>query len=295
MAPAEYGEVMNWERRLSLRDWHRRVKNNLGIASLWVVAILACIPFFSVTYYVISRGAPALNWSFFTHLPAPVGEVGGGMANAILGSATLVGLGTLIGVPWGIFAGVYLSEYGVGKTASLLRFSNDLLASVPSIVVGLFVYSFVVKPFRGFSAYAGAAALAIIMIPVVARTTEEILKLLPNHMREAGLALGLPRWKVILRIVLPCSAGGIVTGVMLAIARVAGETAPLLFTAFNNQFWSRSLAQPIASLPVQIYTYAISPFEEWQSQAWAGALVLLILIFCINLVTRALFARSRSA
>jgi phosphate transport system permease protein len=285
---------MNRKHSLSLRYWHRKLTNQVGLGLIWLVAIAACIPFLSVTYYVVSRGAPALNWAFFTKLPAPVGEGGGGMANAIVGSFKLVALGGLIGIPWGIFAGVYLAEFGVGKTASILRFSNDVLASVPSIIVGLFVYAVLVMPFGGFSTYAGAVALGIIMIPVVARTTEEILKLLPNHMREAGLALGLPRWKVIVRIVIPGSAGGIVTGVMLAIARVAGETAPLLFTSFNNQFWSKSLDQPVASLPVQIYTYAISPFAEWQAQAWAGAFILLVFIFFINILTRAVLVRGGS-
>lgn len=282
---------MTWKQTLSWRDWRRRVTNYVGLSLIWIIALIACVPFFSVAYYVLKSGAPALSWEFFSHLPAPVGEVGGGMANAIVGSGAIVLLGAVIGVPWGMFSGVYLAEFGVGRIAAILRFCNDILASIPSIIVGLFVYSLIVKPFRGFSGYAGAAALAVIIIPVVARTTEEILKLMPNHMREAGLALGLPRWKVILRIVIPGSAGGIVTGIMLAIARVAGETAPLLFTSFNNQFWAQSLHEPTASLPIQIYTYAISPFAEWQAQAWAGALVLLVFVLLINLLTRLFFKR----
>jgi phosphate transport system permease protein len=213
------------------------------------------------------------------------------MANAIVGTGILVALASLIGIPVGIGAGVYLAEYGRGKLATLLRFAIDLLASVPSIIVGLFAYAMLVVPLKRFSALAGACALAVIMIPIVARTTEELLRLVPQHIREAGLGLGIPRWKVILRIVLRGSLGGIATGVMLAIARAAGETAPLLFTALNNQFWSHRLDEPIASLPMQIYTYAISPYDEWHRQAWGGALLLMIFVLGLNLGTRAILRR----
>ena len=249
------------------------------------------MPLLSVFIYVIQRGVSSVNWNFFTQLPTPVGETGGGMGNALLGTAWLVGLASLVGVPWGIAAGVYLSEYGRGKLATTLRFVTDLMTSIPSIIIGLFAYALIVLPMKRFSVLAGAASLAVIMIPVVTRTTEELLKLVPVHIREAGLALGLPRWKVTLRIVLRGSMGGIATGVMLAVARVAGETAPLLFTAFSNRFWNRGLDQPTASLPVQIYTYAISPYEDWHRQAWAGALVLVLFVFVLNLTTRLVLRR----
>jgi phosphate transport system permease protein len=252
-------------------------------------ALLALVPLFSVLAYVITKGAPALRWSFFFELPKPVEEPGGGMANALVGTGILVLLGSLIGVTWGIVTGIFLSEYGRSRIAGCVRFACDLLASVPSIVVGLFVYTVIVVAMKRFSALAGGVALAILMIPIVARSTEELLRLVPQHIREAGLALGLPRWKVILHIVLRGSQSAIVTGVMLAVARIAGETAPLLFTALGNRFWQTRLDQPIASLPVQIYHYAISPFEAWHAQAWAGALVLVLLVFVLNIGSRILF------
>ncbi len=253
---------------------------------LFACAIVALVPLFSVLAYVTIHGIPGLNGDFFKSLPAPAGEPGGGMANALVGSLILIGLGSLIGIVWGIAAGTFLSEYGHGKLGSVVRFCTEMLASVPSIVVGLFVYTILVRPMQGFSAVAGGVALGLLMIPTVARSTEEILRLVPSHIREAGLALGLPRWKVISRIVLRGAASGITTGVVLAIARIAGETAPLLFTALNNQYWASSPFQPIASLPVQIFTYAISPFDEWHTLAWAGALVLVLGVFVVNLVTR---------
>ncbi len=252
-------------------------------------AVVALAPLFSVLAYVVSKGAAGLSWDFFTQLPKPVGEVGGGMANALVGTCILVGLAALIGIPWGVAAGVYLSEYGRTRVAGVVRFGTDMLASVPSIVIGLFVSALLVIPMGGFSALAGGVALGIIMIPTVARSTEEMLRLVPTHIREAGLALGLPRWKVILRIVLRGCVSAITTGVMLAIARVAGETAPLLLTVLNNRFWHQGLSQPIASLPVQIYNYAASPFEEWHAQAWSGALVLVLLVFAMNISARLFF------
>lgn len=272
--------------RLSLRDFRRKFRNRLMCTLLFLMGVCAVVPLLSVFAYVIQQGGSSLNWDFFTQLPKPVGELGGGMANALFGTALLVAMASLVGVPWGIAAGVYLAEYGNGKLAQVLRFTTDLMTSIPSIIVGLFAYAMIVLPMKRFSAHAGAFALAVIMIPVVARTTEELLRLVPNHIREAGLALGIPRWRVTLRIVLRGSLGGITTGIMLAVARVAGETAPLLFTAFSNRFWSRGLDQPIASLPVQIYTYAISPYEDWHRQAWAGSLVLVLFVFVLNLSVR---------
>ncbi len=267
------------------RRWNDRFMRVL----LFCAALVALAPLFSVLMYVISKGAPGLNWAFFTQLPKPVGEAGGGMANALVGTCILIGIASVIGVPWGVAAGVYLSEYGRSRAASVVRFGTDMLASVPSIVVGLFVAAIMVIPMGGFSALAGGVALGIIMIPTVARSTEEMLRLVPTHIREAGLALGLPRWKVILRIVLRGCVSAITTGVMLAIARVAGETAPLLLTVLNNRFWHQGLDQPIASLPVQIYNYAASPFEEWHAQAWSGALVLVLLVFAMNVSARVFF------
>ncbi|MFL5813532.1 MAG: phosphate ABC transporter permease PstA, partial [Bdellovibrionia bacterium] len=244
---------------LAAHDFRRKVKNHVMRAVLLVAAFIAIAPLVSVFVYVIHQGFPALSVEFFTQLPKPVGESGGGMANAMLGSLIMIVLAALVGIPAGIAGGVYLSEYGTGKLAHALRFSIDMLASIPSIIVGLFAYAMIVLPMKRFSALAGGLALAIIMIPTVARTTEELLKLVPIHLREAGLALGIPRWKVTVRVVLRGALGGIMTGVMLAVARAGGETAPLLFTALNSQFWFKGLDQPVASLPVQIYNYAISP------------------------------------
>jgi phosphate transport system permease protein len=241
-----------------------------------------------VLVYVTSKGLEGLSWSFFTALPKPVGESGGGMANAIVGTLELVGLASLIGVPFGVLAGVYLAEFGTGRLARVVRFSADVMTGVPSIVVGIFVYTLFVLTMRRFSVIAGAVALAIIMLPVVTRTTEELLRLVPDSLREAALALGVPRWRAILRVVLRTAAPGIATGVMLAVARVAGETAPLLFTAFNNRFWNEGLTQPIASMPVQIFTFAVAPYEDWHRQAWAGALTLVALVLVLNLAARLL-------
>jgi phosphate transport system permease protein len=272
-------------------DGRRRWKNRLAIVVLTLLTTLAVWPFVSILKYVIERGYPALTWTLFTNLPKPVGEAGGGIANALVGSITMVALASVVGIPAGIFAGAYLSEFGRGKVATTLRFTCDLLVSVPSIIIGLFAYTLIVIPMKGFSAYAGAFAMLMIQVPMVTRTTEEILKLVPQHLREAGLALGIPRWKVILRIVLRGSLSGLTTGVMLALARILGETAPLLFTAFNNRFWSEKLNQPTASLPVLIYTYAISPFDDWHAQAWAAALVLVLFVLLLNVATRLILGR----
>ena len=223
-----------------------------------------------------------------------VGEAGGGMANSLVGTIILVVLASLFGLPLGIGAGIYLAEYGRGRLATAVRFAADVLTGIPSITIGLFAYAALVVPFRTFSAIAGGVALGVIMLPVVTRTTEEMIRLVPGSLREAALALGAPRWRVILSIVLPTALGGIVTGALLAVARVAGETAPLLFTAFGNQFWSRSLIQPIAALPLQIFAYAISPYDDWHRQAWAGALVLVSLVLCLSVAARVLARRPSS-
>ncbi len=237
-------------------------------------SLVALVPLAFILFFVVSQGVQALNWEFFTALPAPVGEPGGGFANAIVGTLMLVGLGAVFAVPIGVISGVYIAEFPATKLATLARFAADTLNGVPSIVVGVFVYGIAVMPFRRFSALAGGLALGVMMIPIVTRTTEELIKLVPAALREGALALGATRAWATLTVVLPAAAPGIITGVVLALARIAGETAPLLFTAFNNRFLSFSPTQPISSLTVQIYTYAISPYEDWHRQAWAGALVL---------------------
>jgi len=264
----------------------RKLKSNIMVGISLLFTIIALIPLFSIFGYVLVKGLPALNFSFFTHLPVPAGEVGGGMAHAIIGTLILITLASVIGVPVGLMAGIFLSEYGRNRLGKLISFLTDILIGVPSIVVGIVVYTFIVLNMGGFTAVAGGVALAIIMIPAVTRTTEEMLKLIPNDIREAGLALGLPKWRVILFIVIPSSMQGIVTGVMLAVARVSGETAPLLFTAFGNAYFSTTLLQPMASLPVQVYTYATSPYKDWQAQAWAGALTLILLVLFLNISAR---------
>jgi len=254
---------------------------------------LACtgavlLPLVLIIGYLIAKGITSVNLDFFTQLPKPVGETGGGMANAIVGTLVLIMLACALGLPIGIGTGVFLAEYGHTRLAPLVRFCADVLNGVPSIVIGIYAYTLIVMPTKSFSAYAGGVALAVIMLPIVARTTEEMLRLVPSSLREAALALGVPSWRTTLRVIIRTARGGIITGVMLAIARVAGETAPLLFTAFGNQFWHHGLGGPISSLPVQIYTYAISPFDDWHRQAWAGALVLLTLIALTSLSVRLL-------
>ena len=260
--------------------------------SLWMMGVLsflsfvALIPFIFISIFIISKGIGGLSLSFFTDIPHPPGVAGGGMGNAIVGSMTVVGMASLIGIPWGVGAGIFMSEYSYHWLSYVLRFIVDLFTSVPSIVIGIFIYHLVVV-YYGFSAYAGALALTFIMLPIVAKSTEEILKLIPQHIREAGLALGLPRWKMIMSILIPGTASMLVTGVILAIARISGETAPLLFTALGNQFYSQKLSEPISTLPVQIYEFAKSGFEELENLAWSGALVLIVFVFLINLLVRA--------
>jgi phosphate transport system permease protein len=276
---------MNPNRRY--QAW-RKLKNFIMSALSLVCAVIVIAPLALILFYLIKSGASAIDGHFLTRLPKPVGEAGGGMGNAIVGTLTLLGLASLIGVPVGVLGGVYLSEYGDERVNWWIRFGADVLNGVPSIVWGIVAYSLVVIPMKGFSAYAGGVALGFMMIPLIVRTTEEVLLLVPNGYREAALALGIPRWKIILRIVMKTARNGIVTGVLLAGARIAGETAPLLFTAFGNHFWTHHLTDPIAALPLQIFTYAISPYDDWHRQAWAGALVLISIIFAINIGVRAL-------
>ena len=279
-----------------LASYRRRKGADIAMRGLCVAAtLLAIVPLVSVLSYIAARGLGGLSWRFFTELPKPVGEAGGGFGNCILGSLVLVGLACAGGIPIGVLAGVYLAEFGHGRFGQAVRFCADVLAGVPSIAVGIFVYTLIVLSMHGFSALAGGIALGILMLPTIIRTTEELVKLVPDSLREAGLALGVPRWRVIFRVVLRTGAAGITTGVMLAVARAAGETAPLLFTAFNNRFWSARLDKPIASLPVQIYTYAVSPYSDWQRQAWSAALVLVVLVLVLNVGARMLTSRRGGA
>jgi phosphate transport system permease protein len=260
-----------------------------GVAAFAVVSVL-----FLILGYLIWNGGTSLSLNFFTQLPKPVGETGGGMANAIVGSLKLLFLAAVMGLPVGLLAGVYLAEFG-GKTFSfIVRYTTDLLNGVPSIVIGIFAYSLVVLPVKHFSALAGGVALGIMVIPITVRSTEEFLRAVPGNMREAAMALGASKWKTIATVVLPAASGGILTGMLLALARVAGETAPLLFTAFGNRFWSQGWGQPIASLPVMIYTYAVAPYDDWHRQAWAAGLVLLALVLLSNLGARFILARSKA-
>jgi phosphate transport system permease protein len=252
-----------------------------GVAALSVVSVL-----FLILGYLTWHGGASLSWSFFTQLPKPVGETGGGMANAIVGSLKLLLLAAVIGLPVGLMAGVYLAEFGGQTFSFVIRYTTDLLNGVPSIVIGIFAYSLVVLPVKHFSTLAGGFALGIMVIPITVRSTEEFLRAIPGTLREGAMALGASKWKTIATVVLPAASGGILTGMLLALARVAGETAPLLFTAFSNRFWSPGWSQPIASLPVMIYTYAIAPYDDWHRQAWAAGLVLLGLVLLANLGCR---------
>lgn len=257
----------------------RWLANHTATALAVLSTILVIAPLIAIFVDLLYKGARSLNLNFFTKLPAPVGELGGGMSNAILGSATLLVLASAMGVPIGIAAGIYLAEFGRGtKLSNVVRFTADVLNGVPSIVMGIAVYALIVAPMKGFSAFAGGVALGIMMVPTVARTTEEMLLMVPLSIREAALGLGVPNWRSVLSITLKTALPGVITGCMLAFARVAGETAPLLFTAFGSPFWSFTLNQPIEALPLQIYVYALSPYDEWHRLAWAGSLVLIVLI-----------------
>ncbi len=274
---------------LSLR---RRLTNVVMLSLTGLCAAVVIGLLFFILGYIAYHGMAALDWDFFTKLPKPVGETGGGMANAIVGTLKLLLLASLIGVPIGFIGGVYLSEYGRKTTVGfLIRYAADLLNGIPSIVMGIFAYTIVVLPMGHFSTVAGGVALGIMMIPIAVRSTEEFLKLVPATIREAALALGLPEWKVVGTVVIPTAFRGIVMGIMLDLARVAGETAPLLFTAFSNRFWSRGWLEPTASLPVMIYTYAVTPYEDWHRQAWAAGMVLLMLVLGANVLSRLLLHR----
>jgi phosphate transport system permease protein len=251
-----------------------------------LAAAIAVVPLLVILAYLLTQGAAALSPGFFTSMPRPVGEAGGGMANAIIGTLMLIGIASAVGLPVGIGAGLYLAERRGTRLANVVRFLADVLNGLPSIVMGIFAWEFLVRPVGHFSALAGGAAIGAMMIPLVTRTTEEMVSTVPQSLREAALALGYPRWRTSLQIVLRTALGGIVTGVLVAVARVAGETAPLLFTAFGNQFWSTNLTQPIAALPLQIFSYAISPYDDWHAQAWAGALVLIALVLVISVIAR---------
>ncbi len=276
----------------------RRFTNHFATFAAAGSAVLVLAPLIAVFGYLVFKGIGSINLAFLTHTPKPVGEEGGGMANAIVGSGLVLAIGSLIGVPLGIGAGVYMSEYGKSRFSNYVRFTADVLNGVPSIVIGIAAYSLVVIKQGHFSAFSGGVALGIMMIPTIARTTEEMLRMVPHAIREAAYGLGIPQWRSTISIALRTARSGIITGCMLAFARVAGETAPLLFTAFGNQFWNLNPNQPTAALPLQIYTYAISPFDEWHRQAWAGALILIVLIVVavsvVRLATRqGSFAQSR--
>ena len=267
-------------------QWGRRVKDRIATGAAVACVLLVMIPLAAIFVYLVIRGIGSLNLAFFTQIPKPVGETGGGMANAIVGSIVILLVGSVIGVPLGIGSGVYLSEYSRGQFGKLVRFTADVLNGVPSIVIGIAVYALLVLRQKQFSAFSGGVALGIMMIPTITRSTEEMLRLVPNSIREAALGLGIPQWRSTLSITLRTALSGVITGVMLAFARVSGETAPLLFTAFGNNFWSTKLDQPIAALPLQIFVYAISPFDEWHRLAWGGALVLIVLIVATSASVR---------
>jgi phosphate transport system permease protein len=273
------------------RDRRRRAVSHAICGLCAAAVIVALVPLALVLFYVVSRGVTALDLAFFTSFPRPVGEPGGGMANAIVGSLIVSGLGMLFAVPVGVMSGIYAAEYAGTRLASTIRFAADTLNGIPSIVVGIVVYGIAVLPFRRFSALAGAVALGIMMIPLVTRTTEELVRLVPSTLREAALALGASRTRAVFTVVIPAALPGILTGVLLALARIAGETAPLLFTALNNRYWSTDLTEPIATVTVQVYTYAISPYEEWHNQAWTGALVLVLVVLGCSLAARVATAR----
>ena len=271
----------------------RRLVNQAMSGLTLVSAVLVISPLLLIFGFLLYEGASAINLDFFVHLPKPVGEPGGGVANAIVGSMIMIGLAACVGLPIGILGGLYLAESRDAHLPGIVRFIADVLNGVPSIVFGIFAYTIVVLPMRRFSALAGGLALGLIMVPIVLRTTEEMVRLVPNALREAGLGLGLPQWTVMVRVVLPAARAGIITGAIVAVARVAGETAPLLFTALGNRFWHQGLDQPMAALPLQIYAYAIAPYDDWHRQAWAGALVLITLVFVSSLAAR-LVTRGRT-
>src|SRR5689334_14246631 len=269
----------------------RKFVSNFMLTLTGVCAVISVSVLFFVLGYLVYNGGTSISWNFFTKLPVPVGEIGGGMANAIVGSAKMLLLATLFGVPFGFFGAIYLAEFSGATTAFVVRYAADLLNGVPSIVIGIFAYSLVVHPFRQYSTLAGGFALGLMMIPITLRSTEEFLRGVPNSLREAAMALGASKWKTIATVIVPAAYRGILTAILLAFARVAGETAPLLFTALGNRYWSPGWNQPIESLPHMVYTYGISPYADWQRQAWAAGLILLVLILVINIVARAILSR----
>jgi len=269
----------------------RKFVSNFMLGMTGVCAFVSVLVLFFILGYLVFNGGTSINWDFFTKLPKPVGEAGGGMANAIVGSGKILLLASLMGVPIGFLGGIYLAEFSGKGMASVVRYSADLLNGVPSIVIGIFAYSLVVLPFKHFSAYAGAFALGMMMIPITLRSTEEFLKSVPRMLREGAMALGASKWKTIVTVIVPAAYRGIMTAILLALARVAGETAPLLFTAFGNRFESHGWSQPTATLPVMIYTYAVSPYDDWHRQAWAAGLVLLGLVLIINIMARTILSR----
>ena len=271
---------------LTFRDRRRRAVSALMTSLATGAVLVALVPLALVLFFVVSQGIQAINVEFFTGLPKPVGEDGGGMANAMVGTLIICGIGAGLAIPVGVMSGLFVAEYPGSRAAATVRFAADTLNGVPSIVVGVFVYAIAVLPVKHFSALAGGLALGIMMIPIITRTTEELVRLVPMSLREGALALGATRGRAVMTVVLPAALPGIITGIVLALARIAGETAPLLFTAFNNRFWSTSLNEPIGSLTVQVYTYAIAPYEDWHRQAWAGALVLVVMILVCSVLAR---------
>jgi len=279
---------------MNLRMLWRKSVNIIMLSLTGLCALVAVSVLFFILGYLVYHGGRDVNWDFFTKLPKPVGETGGGMANAIVGSGKLLFLAALFGIPVGLLGGVYLAEFGGHAVPFVVRYTADLLNGVPSIVIGIFAYALVVMPVHHFSTLAGGFALGVMMIPIVLRSTEEFLHAVPRSMREGAMALGASKWRTISSVVLPAASRGILTAALLALARVAGETAPLLFTAFGNRFWSPGWSQPISSLPVMIYTYAVGPYEDWHQQAWAAGLVLLGLVLITNIVVRTLLSRGAS-
>jgi phosphate transport system permease protein len=269
----------------------RKLVNAVMLSMTGLCALITVSALFAILGFLAWNGATALHWSFFTNLPAPVGETGGGIANSILGSARMLLIASVIGIPVGLLGAVYLAEFAEAKSAFVVRYATDMLNGVPSIVIGIFAYTVVVLRTHHFSAYAGGFALGIMMIPIILRSCEEFLRSVPRSMREGAMAVGASKWKTILTVVIPAAAGGILTAILLSLARVAGETAPLLFTAFGNQFWSKGFNEPTSSLAVTIYNYALSPYDDWHKQAWAAGLVLLGLVLITNLFTRLLLLR----
>jgi len=274
-----------------MRNQLRRALSHAIVGLCGLSVAVALVPLALVLFYVVSQGISSLNWAFLTRMPTPVGEPGGGMANAIVGSLIVSALGAMFAIPIGIISGIYAAEYAGTRLASSVRFAADTLNGVPSIVIGVFAYGIAVLPFKQFSALAGGLALGIMMVPLIMRTTEELLRLVPTSLKEGALALGATRARAVFTVVLPAALPGILTGILLALARIAGETAPLLFTAFNNRYFSSDISQPISTLTVQVYTYAIAPNEDWHRQAWAGALTLVTIVLVCSLLARVATAR----